>query len=750
MTQSKFLSCPRSLLPITALACAGLVSGACLGARAQNFLRNPGFEEAGSGPGTLPAWTTAPESAAQATLVEREAHSGTKAIAIPANSSVEQKVDSLAAGAYLARGWVKSEADQSVTFMMRNPDQPWAAYTCAELKVPRDQWTRVEVFCPLDQKGPLTLTLGGVTKEFHMYHGTGLDMSAPILADDFELVRYEPKLDRGLAVWDAGRNPDVSSDWPARPGWRRVENPGKAVAGTAVFQAGPILGVVRQSDGGLDVYSVQTGHAKLRCSVVPSPALTAARCTMLQDNGRVGLRLSSSAEDRSYTAWLTEDGLVQVEASHIPEIQLRQCQLRYGLLPSFVGTDLSYTPAEVARSKTFSLPSTQWFVGLVDGNDSMLVAAWQTNTQPVSLEAAGVVGNQLIQTVTIGTQTGGFSFSLVEHPNLWHREPLNEDWLADYVPISWERPFSARWMGRFFVTSGGMSSFRDPGIGYSFPVAAAKTRMWGLWFEDWNHYPFYFDGDKTVVHFDKTFIPRGEALFYFLEPAAADLLSPCEIVERALGEERALALFDLGGNGLRKLKYSTPDRFMFDRPVCATTTRLSKIKQEEKATVGVELATHLYEFICGIRARVDQYAAYFTGLKDYLETQKKEHPDLQEYADELEAMVTKAQSQEQEIYATPLAAVQAKTEQMKAQLREGKGDGFNCGDLDVRSPAGAQDDLCRRYNRWVMKLTQTAAEKCGDSGEKAAIATYIWNQSRQILRQPTRWEPRRTLYFFEP
>jgi hypothetical protein len=49
-----------------------------------------------------------------------------------------------------------------------------------------------------------------------------------------------------------------------------------------------------------------------------------------------------------------------------------------------------------------------------------------------------------------------------------------------------------------------------------------------------------------------------------------------------------------------------------------------------------------------------------------------------------------------------------------------------------------------------MRLAQTAALKCGDSPEKAAIAKYIWDQSRAVLRQPTRWESRRTLYFFEP
>jgi hypothetical protein len=97
-----------------------------------------------------------------------------------------------------------------------------------------------------------------------------------------------------------------------------------------------------------------------------------------------------------------------------------------------------------------------------------------------------------------------------------------------------------------------------------------------------------------------------------------------------------------------------------------------------------------------------------------------------------------------------LPVVEKRIETMKQLLQEGNGDGFECGGLDVRGPAGAQDDLCRRCNRLVMRLFQTAALKCGDSPGKAAIAKHIWDESRQVLRQPTRWESRRTLYFFEP
>ena len=564
------------------------------------------------------------------------------------------------------------------------------------------------------------------------------------------MIRSEPK-PAGLAapaVWDAKTKLGGTLDWSAQGQWSRVESPAHTFAGSPVLQARHLAGVVRESDGGLAVYSVQAGGLEPRGVITPVPAMRAPQCALVSANGRTGIRVSSEPGDRSYIAWMTSQGLIRVEANQVSQFQVRDCRLRYGLLPSFAGTDLCYAPAKLPGQ--FCIPSTQWLVGLVDGNQSMLVAVWESDAQAVSLGISGEGANRLIDSFSIATEKHGFALSFAEHAGLWHRELLQEDWLDEYVPIGWQRPFPARWMSHFFVTPGGQPSFRKPRLDYSFPIACAKTRVWGVWFESWNHYPFFFDGPRTLFHFEKTFIPNGEALIYFLEPAAADLYSPCEIVEQALGSERAAELFDFDANRMRKLVYSTPDQFMYDRPVCATTTRLSKIKREEKATVGVNLATHLYEFIREIRGRIDQYQTFFGQMEQYLAGEQKAQPDLRDFLAELRGMVAEAQSMSKEIYATPLTAVQKKTDHMAKLLREGGGDGFDCGNLDVRDTAGSQDDLCRHYNRLVMRLAQTAALKCGDSPHKAAIAKGIWDRSRAILRQPTRWESRRTLYFFEP
>jgi len=734
---------------LTSLLATGMALDALIASAEPNLLQNAGFEEPADNAGSPPQWSTATGSSGKPQLTGQASHGGRQALNIPAHTAVEQKLASAKAGAYVARAWVKSEAEQPVTLLVQDAEQPWVGYTCAEIKVPSKQWVQVEAFCALDRDGSLTFTLGDPSRDFHLYHGVNGQMRSPIVVDDLELFRYTPKFAAAspVSVWEVKQG---AVDWAKRSQWSQVEGSNHSVAGDCVVQSLRLAGMVHADDGSLEISSIQGDKLKPRCTLVPSISIPAAKCSLVTKNNRTGIRVSSASGDRSYIAWFTPEGLISVAADHIPQFQVKDCRLRYGLLPSFVGTDILYAPARMQGGKQVNIPSTQWLLGLVDGNDSMLVAVWESDTQAVSLGLAGEGENRLIDSLTISTASAGFSLSLVEHANIWRREALKEDWLGDYVPIDWQRSFPARWMCQFFVTPATKPTFRQPRMDYSFPIANANTRQWGVWFEDWNHYPFYFDGPRTIFHFEKTFVPNGDALIYFLEPAAAELYSPCEIVQQALGREKAMALFDFDANHLRRLTYSTPDEFMYDRPVCATTTRLSRIKQEEKTTVGLNLATHIYEFIREIRGRVDQYGAFFAQFQDYLASEKKAHPELKDYLEELEKMVADAQAKSKTIYATTLPSVQTKTDAMKKLLLEGKGDGFNFGNLDCRNTAGSQDDLCRHYNRLVMRLVQTAAANCGDSPEKAVIAKHIWDESRVILRQPTRWESRRTLYFFEP
>jgi hypothetical protein len=652
-----------------------------------NLLQNPGFEDPSDANGNLAKWSLPVGITAKPQLTDQSPHDGKQALNLPARGSIEQKIESTKAGAYVARAWVKSQTEQTISLLVQDPNQGWLGFTLAEIKVPANQWTQIETFCSLQKDGSLTYTLGELSADFKNYHGVSAMTRNPIMVDDLELIRYEP------------------------------QTPAPVTATDNKVQTERLVGVAR-ADGSLEISAKQGDQLKPRCTIVPSIAMPSAKVVPVENQTRKGLKISSEKGDASYTAWFTPEGLVSVVADHIPQFQIKNCHLRYGLLPSFIGTDILYAPQKM-KENTFNIPSTQWLVGLVDGNDSMLTAVWESDTQAASLGLTGEGDDRQIDSLTLRTEKAGFSLSLTENKNIWHKEALKEEWLGGYAPIAWTRPFQARWMCQFFVTPANKPTFRDANMEYSFPIASARTRLYGQCFEDFNRYPFYFEGSQLIFHFEKSFVPRGDALVYFLEPAFADLISPCEVVEQALGPVKAKALFDYEGNALRKLKYSTPDEFMYDRPVCATTTRLNNIKQAEKATIGVNLATHIYEFIREIRRRVDEYSSFYNQVQDYLGSEKKAHPEITEYLEELEAMVTDAQGRSKPIYAASLSALKAKTEGVKEQMLTGTGDGFKFGNLDCRDRAGEQDDLCRRNNRFVMRLAQVAAQKCGDDPQKA-------------------------------
>jgi hypothetical protein len=93
----------------------------------ENLLKNPGFEEGASRENSVPNWTSMAEGAGRAQLSDTQPKSGRQCLAIPAHTAVEQKVEKAEAGAYVARCWINSQSEQSVTLILEDADRPWAA-----------------------------------------------------------------------------------------------------------------------------------------------------------------------------------------------------------------------------------------------------------------------------------------------------------------------------------------------------------------------------------------------------------------------------------------------------------------------------------------------------------------------------------------------------------------------------------------------------------------------------------------------
>ena len=150
---------------------------------------------------------------------------------------------------------------------------------------------------------------------------------------------------------------------------------------------------------------------------------------------------------------------------------------------------------------------------------------------------------KLIDGLTFDTDGKSFYLSCQAKAGVWHAEPLKRSYLEKDTTIAWKRPFAAKWIGRFFITSDEYD--------WPFYFVDKPRKIWGRYIRGWYQYPLRFDGDRTVVHFEKEFRPKGDLLIYCLEPQPdrpeASFLTPAEVVTRALGKQEADRILDPEG-----------------------------------------------------------------------------------------------------------------------------------------------------------------------------------------------------------
>ena len=208
-----------------------------------NLLRNPGFEEPADAGGAPSHWSIPAGGNVKPQLTDQSPHGGKQALTLPAHAAVEQMVNAAKAGPYVARAWVKSQTEQTIALAIQDPNRPWVGYSYTEIRVPANEWTQVETFCSLEKDGSLAFALGEMSSEFRNYHGVSTQTRSPLIVDDLELFRYEPKTASGpLTVWEA--NPDAL-DWSKRSRWSQVQSPSTAMNGTGVIQGPRLVGMVR-------------------------------------------------------------------------------------------------------------------------------------------------------------------------------------------------------------------------------------------------------------------------------------------------------------------------------------------------------------------------------------------------------------------------------------------------------------------------------------------------------------------------
>ncbi len=507
------------------------------------------------------------------------------------------------------------------------------------------------------------------------------------------------------------------------------------------FESGSQVAAVDAENGRIAISTGQGGQMKKRVEAGFTSVKRFEVCQPVESGNpsRHGIEVRSKAGEVEFTLMADDRGVFEFKPGKARQLFLRGLKWRYAMLPSLASTDIVYDPTSFPGMDGLHIPALNMLVGLADGEDSMAVGVWPSGRQAATLNLEPRREPKWIDGLAFDTDGKSFYLSFQAKPGIWHAESLKRNYLEKDTTIAWKRPFEAKWIGRFFITSDEYD--------WPFYFVDKPRKIWGRYIRGWYQYPVRFDGDRTVVHFEKEFRPKGELLIYCLEPhpdrPEASILTPAEVMARALGKKEADRILDPEG---------AVEQTLLDHrlAVCAmTNTMQSWFDKGQEAARRDQIARwcdDVSAFIGMIRRRDQDFAAFARDLDATLADEAKARPELAASVAELHRPLREIyEIAGQELPSVPLETVQQWTGEMKKAADEVRAENAKTyGKLagQCRNVAGTQDDLARDLSIRVIRLTEQAA-RIGAVAPTCRMAEEIILKARQLLRKPTWWEPAR-------
>lgn len=684
----------------------------------ENLIHNGGFEKMKPDK-TVPAgwyFTSRNEQAmAKITVVSSGARTGKYCLRLVSKSFKTPVFSSTALlanvyfngkkkGLYIARCWVKASKKSRLTlrFIANQGSRERLYWTPGGFLVKPGGWQQLEISMP-EFSGRGCLQVGFVNEMKSKQKGD-------VLVDDVEVVRYtRPPVE---AV-------QVSSTKNAR------------------IVAGQVMALLNPAQGTWQLTGIE-GSKQIPCGILaPSPAKAVARCVQRKDQETTYLDAFDAAGNRLYSLGALPQGVLVFRAGTIKKVAVRDCDLRYAVIPSFLGTDLVYDPVAMPNQDKVFLPSLRWCVGFAGNENLVMSTAWSSSQQKVNLQLAGTGAKRVIKTMNLDCEKGTFFLSLMFNPRLWHRVSLNSEWLERFIDADWQRPFLAYWLGSL--------PLKDVGGRYTFAFFDGRRKTFGGAIPSVYSWPVYFENNGAAfLHFEKSFPPAGDALFYFLENPCANLLAPADMLRLALGEKEADKRLQLKTQIHQQLGYA----------VCGSTQRITNLVRqgkevEERKKVKI-FTKRIFTFIKNIRARDEDYIAFFKKINAECTVLRQQDSACGELAKSLANIAQEAlleNSQKAKIYRRPPTEIQALCDQILSILKIKQADNMKRY-IPVRDHcrriAGTQDGLCRSFSIYTMRIQQMAALRGSESAPGAILARKIIEDTWRLLANPGVEEAKRS------
>jgi len=567
-------------------------------------------------------------------------------------------------------------------------------------------------------------------------------------------------------IWDTTSPFDDSVDLQNRANWKIVptnlftlerdpvaaeSDPGYsgleyAFSGDAVVENEHLTVVFHSKKGCVAVYSKANTNGK-KLEFVPlelkGKSARITRCLILQNTGQdAAIQVTFSGEGKNLSAIFAFDktGIVDIQPGEDMKGISLISSIGYGIVPSFIGDDLIFNPGDYASTDTLCVPAENLFVGLLAGQNDMLVVTWPRGRQQMKL----MLGDnqqkpRLIQSVDLENDGKSLYLAVLSAPGIWHEEELKPSYLEKNVTIDWKRPFHAKWI----------TQLSEGRVQATYTFKESESRIWrGVI----GHYtwPVWFSNDKACYRLSKKIPPIGESVIYCLErkDTPDSILTPVDIMKMTLGRQMSDAILDVSGRKLRT-HHRRGAEGIHRACTCGCTEAIQAVfdaRQEVQRKDYVAGAVDdMVFFVTQHMGRIGEYQAFARDMMGFLNQERKSAPDLKPYLDKMEEIVQEIQQEyqnKQEVimnlkYAGELAkqtkALTLKKEPSNLKAYEELG-------VKWRRMGGAQDDLVAQCHRITRKLFQEAGYGCTGSPKAVEIAEQIRTRCRNCLQNSDGYE----------
>ena len=593
-------------------------------------------------------------------------------------------------------------------------------------------------------------------------------MSAAAAATKPAETASKPAADPVVRLFDTGgaSAAPLAGEAVAKPtGWKLVpeDTTDHAFAGDTVLVNNRLAVIFRRGGPGAEVYSRGQEGFTLRTVLTPTGDAFEMKLASLKiaDNSPAEVVVDATFKSAGGAPATVRYALaagqffVKTEVRSGTKALAVAAPSRFVVMPDFFADDIVVDATQIPIDNA-ELPSENFLIHLLPDSNAIVMTVADSREQDARIALAGKDAGRLINRSDVYYGGGKVWVAVLEAPGIWHHRDISKSDAGKIIPLEWTAPFAAQWRVDWQGTDKLASSwemiielsgnrFQRPAMwGDASGIVPGSREVWATVLGTYK-YPCWLDLAKRG-HFQP--LARGTrfdgpAVVYpinRLKTTPLDQFTVVDVVKNTLGVGPCQYVLDVEGQGATRKGVAT----------CATRDELQaiyKANQQKQSRAKIETSLNqVVIFVKHIRSRIEEYSAWGHDMLKYLDEQKKAHPELTPFLDEMAAItngIDAGIAKRREKIKTPQYVVDL-TEDFRKNLldKEGPDAVKECVRITeaIVEVGGNQDELVGESRVHVKILRQRAAMAMATNPAAAEVAKEIRDRTQKILRNALSYE----------